>query len=113
MDAGEEQEGKEVEALRRGKKVDHISLRRNKWREQGWEEMETLKKERLRKISSRCRKCSLRGLSPCSSQGYLGWATLLARDGPCLLGGDKSLSEPRGKETELCVKISNYKKLSS
>lgn len=42
MDAGEEQEGKEVEALRRGKKVDHIALRRNKWREQGWEEMETL-----------------------------------------------------------------------
>lgn len=37
-------EGREVEALRRGGKVDHIALRRNKWREQDWEEMETLKR---------------------------------------------------------------------
>lgn len=58
-------------------------------------------------------------LSPCTSQGYLGWETravlwaLLARDVPCLLEGDKSLSELRGKETELCLKIGNYKKLRS
>lgn len=38
----EQEEGKEVEALRGGKKVDHVALKRNKWREQGWEEMETL-----------------------------------------------------------------------
>lgn len=38
----EQEEGKEVEALRGGKKADHVALKRNKWREQGWEEMETL-----------------------------------------------------------------------
>lgn len=88
------------------------------------------KEDRLRKSISRWRKhCLLGGeqgtralgwrLSPCTSQGYLGWETqavlwaLLASDVPCLLEGDKSLSELRRKETELCLKIGNYKKLRS